>query len=87
MDFDREHDQRVRTAAFGWLASQVSGEDGVVSRDVIARGFEYGGVRVPLVSMQGIFKPRIMDLPLSITTAPNGPYNDRMGADKMLEPL
>ena len=84
MDFDREHDQRVRTAAFGWLASQVSGEDGVVSRDVIARGFEYGGVRVPLVSMQGIFKPRIMDLPLSITTSPNGPYNDRMGADKML---
>ena len=25
-----------------------------------------------------------MDLPLSITTSPNGPYNDRMGADKLL---
>ena len=32
MNFDREHDQRVRTAAFGWLASQVSGEDGVKKR-------------------------------------------------------
>ena len=84
MDFDREHDQRVRTAAFGWLASQVSSEDGVVSRNVIAHGFEFGGVRVPLVSMQGIFKPQMMDLPLSITTSPNGPYNDRMGVDKML---
>ena len=84
MDFDREHDERVRAAAFGWLASQVSGEDGVVSRDVLADGFRYQGMRVPLVSMQGIFKPRVMELPLSITTSPNGPYNDRMGADKLL---
>ena len=84
MDFDREHDQRVRTAAFGWLASQVSGEEGVVSRDVIARGFEFGGERVRFVGPQGIFKPVMMDLPLSITTSPNSPYDDEMGADKML---
>ena len=84
MDFDREHDQRVRTAAFGWLASQVSGEEGVVSRDVIARGFEFGGERVRFVGPQGIFKPVMMDLPLSITTSPNSPYDDEMGADKLL---
>ena len=30
MDFDREHDQSVRTAAFGWLANHVSSEGGVV---------------------------------------------------------
>ena len=46
MDFDREYDAAVRNAAFGWLASQVSGEDGVVSRDVLANGFGYGGERV-----------------------------------------
>ena len=86
MDFDREHDAVVRNAAFGWLASQVSVEDGVVSRDVLLRGFEYGGDRVRLVGPQGIFKPAIMQLPLSITTSPNGPYNDEMGADKLLRP-
>ena len=86
MDFDRENDQRVRTAAFGWLSTKVSGEDEVVSRDVLADGFEYGGDRVRLVGPQGIFKPAIMQLPLSITTSPNGPYNDEMGADKLLRP-
>ena len=86
MDFDREHDAAVRNAAFGWLALQVSGEDGVVSRDVLANGFGYGGERVRLVGPQGIFKPVMMDVPLSITTSPNGPYNDVMGADKLLRP-
>jgi putative restriction endonuclease len=32
--------------------------------------------RIHLVSRQGIFKPRVLDLPLSITTAPRGPYDD-----------
>ena len=84
MDFDREHDERVRAAAFGWLASQVSGEDGVVSRGVLADGFEFGGSRLRFVGPQGIFKPSIMQLPLSITTSPNSPYDDEMGADKLL---
>ena len=84
MDFDREYDAAVRNAAFGWLASQVSREDGVVSRDVLLRGFEYGEMRVSLLSQQGIFKPRIMELPLSITTSPNSPYDDSMSDDKLL---
>lgn len=84
MDFDREHDQRVRTAAFAWLASQVGSADDVVSRDVLARGFEFGGSQVRLIGPQGIFKPAIMELPLSITTSPNGPYDDEMGADRLL---
>ena len=84
VDFDREHDERVRAAAFGWLASQVSGEDGVISRDALANGFEYGGSRLRFVGPQGIFKPSIMELPLSITTSPNSPYDDEMGADKLL---
>ncbi len=86
MDFDREHDERVRSAAFGWLASQVSAEDGVVLRNVLANGFEHGGVRVRFVGPQGIFKPSIMELPLSITTSPNSPYDDEMGSDKLLQP-
>ena len=34
---------------------------------------------MPLVSMQGIFKPRVCELPLSIRTAVDGPYDDRAG--------
>jgi putative restriction endonuclease len=36
---------------------------------------------VPLVSQQGIFKPRIMELPLTIRTTANGPYADTFGSE------
>ena len=39
-------------------------------RPLLEQGFAYEGRRVPLVSAQGIFKPAVMDLPLSITTTP-----------------
>ncbi|MBL8097874.1 MAG: HNH endonuclease, partial [Anaerolineales bacterium] len=37
-----------------------------------------------LVAPQGIFKPQILDLPLTITTAPKGPYDDYFGSDGFL---
>ena len=51
----------------------------VLSREVLRNGFLYRGERIPLVSPQGIFKPRQMELPLSITTIPDGPYQDAFG--------
>ncbi len=83
--FDRLHDARVRSAAFDWLSSQVDQLGDVLPREILARGFELDGVRVPLLGPQGIFKPRVMALPLSITTAPRGPYDDAFGADGLLE--
>ena len=72
-------DAIVRRAAFDWLAEQVARHDDVVPWSVLIRGFDFKGVRVPLVSMQGIFKPRVCELPLSIRTAVDGPYDDRAG--------
>ena len=72
-------DAIVRRAAFGWLAEQVARHDDVVPWSVLIRGFDFKGVRVPLVSMQGIFKPKVCELPLSIRTAIDGPYDDRAG--------
>ena len=72
-------DAVVRRAAFDWLAEQVARHDDVVPWSVLIRGFDFKGVRVPLVSMQGIFKPRVCELPLSIRTAVDGPYDDRAG--------
>jgi putative restriction endonuclease len=82
--FDRTHDARVRAATFEWLATQSSVHGDVIPRDVLAKGFELAGETVRLIGPQGIFKPRSMEVPLSITTAPNGPYDDAFGADGLL---
>lgn len=84
VDFDRNHDQRVRTAAFEWLAAQVSIHGDVLPYSALQQGFELDGRRVPLVSRQGIFKPALMQLPLSIKTSPTGPYDDGIGPDNLL---
>jgi putative restriction endonuclease len=82
--FDRAHDARMRAAAFEWLAAQVADRGDVIPRRVLAEGLVLDGQRVPLLGPQGIFKPRVLDVPLSITTAPNGPYDDAFGPDGLL---
>ncbi len=54
-------------------------------RRLLAEGFVLDGVRVPLLGPQGIFKPKVLaGVPLSITTAPGGPYDDAFGPDGLL---
>ncbi len=84
MDFDQLHDARVRGAAFDWLGRQISMHGDVLPRAVLARGFELDVQRVPLIGPQGIFKPRLMQVPLSITTSPKGPYDDAFGSDNLV---
>ena len=69
-------DLKVRLAAFEWLREQVELHGRVLPRSLLLKGFEFEGERVPLMSPQGIFKPRVCELPLSITTTPNSPYKD-----------
>lgn len=78
-------DTHVRNAAFEWLAEQVRLHGDVLPRNILAQGFKYQGVRVPLLGPQGIFKPKIMDLPLSITTIPSGPYDDGFSKEGLLQ--
>lgn len=83
--FDRTQDSRVRAAAFDWLSDQVGIYGDVLPRNLLAQGFVIDGKRIPLVGPQGIFKPRVLrDVPLSITTAPEGPYDDAFGVDGLL---
>lgn len=77
-------DLQVRLAAFNWLSEQVNSHGDVLSRKLLERGFDFQGQRIPLVAPQGIFKPQTLDLPLSITTAPKGPYDDYFGNDGFL---
>ena len=83
--FDRTQDARVRAAAFEWLSEQVVVHGDVLPRSTLAHGFVLDGQRIPVVGPQGIFKPRVLsDVPLSITTAPEGPYDDSFGPDNLL---
>ena len=48
----------------------------VLPRTLLQKGFSFEGAQIPLVSPQGIFKPKILVWPLSITTVFGGPYED-----------
>lgn len=83
--FDRIGDETVRNAAFEWLKVQTERHGDVLPRALLAEGFTLREVRVPLLGPQGIFKPQVLsDAPLSITTAPNGPYDDAFGPNDLL---
>jgi len=71
-----EKDLAIRLAAFNWLAEQSQIHGDVLPRNLLQQGFEFKGHRVPMVGPVGIFKPKVMDLPLTITTIPGSPYDD-----------
>ncbi len=77
-------DHRIRQRCFEWLAEQSEIHGEVLPRDLLARGFDCDGEQIRLVGPQGIFKPRALRLPLSITTAPAGPYEDSVSGDLLL---
>jgi len=80
---------RVRAAAFAYLADLVAAEpEGVLPRAALARGAPLDEDRVQLIGTQGIFKPRQLRAPISITTAPPAlgrepPYPDIVTADRL----
>jgi len=79
-----ESDHTVRSRAFEWLAEQVELHGEVLPWGLLLAGFHLRDSRVPLVSQQGIFKPKICELPLSIRSSPKGPYDDALSPDGLL---
>ena len=77
-------DLPLRLATFEWLEEQSAIHGEVLPWSVLLAGFVHEGVRVPLVSMQGIFTPRAGRLPLTIRTAVGGPYADAFAANGLL---
>lgn len=67
-----------------WLRQQMEQHpEGLVPWGKLIEGFQFEGQRVPLVSAQGIFKPKLMSLPLTVATAPPKrglprPYDDQL---------
>ena len=77
-------DKQIRLEAFNWLTKQVEKFGDVLNRDLLAEGFVFKDTRIPLVSPQGIFKPKQLKLPLTITTTPEGPYEDSIDKNDFL---
>jgi putative restriction endonuclease len=55
-----------------------------LDRSLLAVGFVFEGEQIRLVGPQGIFKPRCLELPLSITTVAGSPYSDSFRPDGLL---
>lgn len=84
LDTDSQ-DPQIRKAAFDWLEEQSTRHGDVLPRQLLSQGLEWQGQRVPLVGPAGIFKPKVLpEMPLTITTAPGGPYEDAFGDDHRL---
>ena len=63
-----DRDTRMRIAAFDHVR-RLSEAHGLLTRNLLSKGFDFEGERFPLVNPQrGIFKPRQMRYLLSITT-------------------
>ena len=63
----------------GWIRVALYGD--VLARSRVEQGVPVRGDRVHIIGPQGIFKPRMLKIPISITTVPNGPYSDRFDPD------
>ena len=77
-------DEQIRLAAFNWLQKQTDIHGDVLPRDLLKQGFVFENEIIYLVSRQGIFKPCLMDYPLTITTSTRGPYDDSFSQDGYL---
>lgn len=78
-------DQIIRMEVFKFLEEKIKIYDYVLPYSILSDGFYYQGKRVPLLGPQGIWKPAILEkYPLSITSIPEGPYEDSFSDDSTL---
>lgn len=78
-------DYQIRMAAFKWLEEQLLLHGDLLPRTVLEEGIYFGSKRITLVGPQGIWKPKALELPLSITTVADGPYDDAISTEGFLK--
>lgn len=78
-------DEIIRMEVFKFLKEKVLLYDNVLPFSVLSKDFLYQGKRVPLLGPQGIWRPAILEkYPISITSIPEGPYDDSFSDDSTL---
>jgi len=88
--YSNELDLQVRLAAFDFLEKATQLHREALPRKLLEQGFQFRGQRVPLISPQGIFTPKILNIPLTFCTVPPSlkkvrPYDDNIDADGMIK--
>jgi len=83
------NEHQIRAAAFEFLDQLALRHGEALPSTELRAGFTFEGQRVPLMGPQGIFKPAVLECPLSITTAPvvrgkPRPYEDEFAGDGYL---
>lgn len=78
-------DDQIRLEAFKWLEKQNTIYGDVLPYEILTKGFDYKGERITLLGPQGIWKPKQLQFPLSITTIPNSQYADLRTPDGFLK--
>ena len=74
-------DHNIHLAAFNWLEEKTTTIGDVLPRPLLEEGFMYQNQKITLLGAKGIWKPKVMELPLSITTISDGPYDDSFSED------
>ena len=85
MSVSQFDDSAIRLAAGAWLQREIAEQGPELERSLLRHGFRFRNVRIPLIHQQGIWKPRMLEMPLSITTSPANPYED--GFDRQAQLL
>ncbi len=74
----------VRIAAFQYIDKLQQLHGDVLPWSALVSGFSFQGHSIPLIGAAGIWKPQVLDIPISITTSPRNPYGDMIADDLLL---
>jgi putative restriction endonuclease len=79
-----DFDWQARLAAFDFVDRLTQQHGDPLPWAPLRDGFEFGGRRITLLGVRGIWKPQTLDLPISIRTSPKNPYGDEASEDGYL---
>lgn len=71
-------DLAIRTAALQFIEQRSLDPGDTLTWRQLKGDFVFGGQPVMLIGASGIWKPRQLELPISITTSPKTPYDDQI---------
>ena len=77
-------DDQIRLAAFEYLKQLVSIHGDVLPYNILIKGFDYKGERITLMGASGIWKPKQLKYPISITTSSDNLYKDSSASEGFL---
>jgi len=80
-----DHDTAIRLAVFKYLDNLRLQHGEIFTWADLQRGFNYENSSIALIGAKGIWKPKVLELPISIATSPNRPYNDTFNSDGLLD--